>query len=79
MGIKEGAKKQYKLFDGSGDVAFVVYPLAENSNCLISRSGWRYTSKTAFNLSDKQLLAYKEKHNLFYDYELNMQMSIFDI
>ncbi|UDI78558.1 DUF3269 family protein [Staphylococcus taiwanensis] len=79
MGLIEGANNQYNLFTKDGDIAFTVYPLAPNSNCVVNQSGWRYTKESSFNLGDTELTNFKSKHNFYLEHELNMQMSIFDL
>lgn len=79
MGIIEGAKNQYNLYNKDGEATFTVYPLAPNSNAIINQSGWHYTRESSFNMDDSELSRFKSKHNFYLEHELDMQMSIFDI
>lgn len=78
MGYIKDPENQYNLCNSQGRITFVVYPLGYDSNVLISKSGWRYTSKTSLRMSDEELMRFKTNRDLYYEEELNKQMELFD-
>ncbi|MCG7342215.1 hypothetical protein MHK01_09390 [Staphylococcus auricularis] len=78
MGYIKDPENQCNLCDSQGRITFVVYPLGYDSNVLISKSGWRYTSKTSLRMSDEELMRFKKNRDLYYEEELNKQMELFD-
>ena len=78
MGYIKDPENQYNLCDSRGRIVFVVYPLGYDSNVLISKSGWRYTSKTSLRMNDEELMRFKKNRDLYYEEELNKQMELFD-
>ena len=77
MGLLEGVKNQYYLYDEDGYKVFKVIPLNTNVNYVDSYCGKRYTDKPVMTMNDSELARLKAKHNFKLEHELGDQLDIF--
>lgn len=77
MGLLEGYKKKYYLYDYEGNKVFGIIPLNKNVNHVGSYCGKYYTDKIAEIMTDSELANFKAKHNFKLEHELGDQLDIY--